>query len=129
MSGVVLIEALLATSIMSMVGIAVLVGLTTGFIGTQNLSNGRAAMDIAQSQMESVKDQDFRTDGSYTPFLAGDPELPDGFTISVAATKTDGNPLDGTEQIQLITVTVTYETHNGDKDLILEGYKSSREIS
>lgn len=58
-AGLALIEMLVAASLLGTVAITALLGLSTSLMATSNVANGRTAMDIAQSQMESVKSQDF----------------------------------------------------------------------
>ena len=48
--GISLIEVLIATSILSIVGMSLLLGLVTGIQTTDKVSRSRAATDAAQSQ-------------------------------------------------------------------------------
>jgi len=132
--GFALIEVLIATFILGTAGVAFLLGLTTGILGSQRVSQKRAALDVAQSQMEYVKEQEFNTVPTQDPDLVwrihygtlavGD--LPDGFNqtdITVEVKKTDGTTdADGTESVQLINVTVQFD--GGTRTVELSGYKA-----
>jgi type II secretory pathway pseudopilin PulG len=58
-AGLALLEMLVALSILSSIGVTALMGLSTGLMATSRVSNSRTALDIAQSQMEYIKAQDF----------------------------------------------------------------------
>jgi type II secretory pathway pseudopilin PulG len=60
-AGIALTEMLVATAILATVAVSALLGLSTSIKGTASVTNGRAAMDIAQSQMESIRKQPFAT--------------------------------------------------------------------
>ena len=57
--GVGLLELMVAVSIMGTVGVSLLLALSTGVLGSHRVSDGRAALDAAQSQLEYIKAQDF----------------------------------------------------------------------
>ena len=119
-AGFALIELLVAASILGSVGVTALLGLSTGILATSVVTNSRIATDIAQSQMESVKIEDFDDTVPFEYTVLPDTELPDGWDqsqIGIVATSES-------DDLQLITVTVTYA--NGTKSVVLEGYKSSR---
>jgi prepilin-type N-terminal cleavage/methylation domain-containing protein len=129
-----LLEVIIATAILGVAGVALLLGLTSGVLGSQRVSQKRAALDVAQSQMEFVKSQTFDNsstdgDGIGVYQTLDTSQLPKGFTqaniVLPQATKTDGNPLalDGSDRVQLITVTVTY--NGGKKSVTLSGYKGN----
>lgn len=58
-AGIALTEMLVATAILATVAVSALLGLSTSIKGTATVTNGRAAMDIAQSQMEYIREQPF----------------------------------------------------------------------
>ena len=118
-----LIEVLIATAILGTAGCAFLLGLTSGIMGSQRVSQGRAALDVAQAQLEFVKLQTWDASGaSYQKLTLG--QLHHGITpsdIDLSATLLSG------VQTQLITVTVHYD--GGNRSVTLEGYKTDRIIT
>lgn len=59
LAGIALIETLVAATLLGSICVTAFLGLSTGILATSKVNNGRTAMDIAQSQMESIKVQDF----------------------------------------------------------------------
>ena len=125
--GISLLEALIAVSIIAIVGSSIYIGLSMSIKGTDSVTKSRAAIDVAQSQMEAIKLQSFDTNPTPS-YLTLDPgDLPGGFTqsdISIDVTRIDETPADGTEDIHRIVVEVEYD--GGNKSVTLEGYKSNR---
>ena len=123
-----LIEVLIAVAILGTAGVAFLLGLTTGIMGSQRVSQKRAALDVAQSQMEYVKEQGFLAVVNPEYELLAEADLPDGFhqsDITITVAKTNGDPIDHPEDIetvQLISVTVQYD--GGTRTVELSGYKA-----
>ena len=119
-AGFALIEMLVAASLLGTIAVTALLGLSTGILATSVVTNGRIAMDIAQSQMEAVKIEPFDDTAPFEYTTLPDAELPDGWDQSQIGIVVTSESAD----LQLIEVTVTYA--NGTKSVVLEGYKSSR---
>jgi prepilin-type N-terminal cleavage/methylation domain-containing protein len=123
--GISLVEVLIATAILSITGMSLLLGLTTGIQTTDRVSDGRAATDAAQSQMESIKLADWSVNGTAYSVLPTD-ELPGDVNMSditITVTRPDGGSCLGNETLQRILVEVAY----GDDGVVaLEGYKADR---
>lgn len=110
-----LVEAVIATAILSVVGVTFLMALNTGVLSADSLSKERIAMDLARSQMEDIKSSVYEEDGSYDDITMPS-DLPQG-QISIGVSPVEVNYL------QLVTVTVSYG--NGD-NVTLECYNSAQ---
>ncbi len=114
------IEVLIATVILGIVVVGLLHGVVAGILGTRSVDMRTTAVNIARSQMEYIKAQPYDYTPPYYNVLPLD-ELPQGWSpsqIGIVAT-----PVDGSQYLQLITVTVSY----GDgQSFTLEGYRSNR---
>ena len=120
--GYLLIETVIAIAVIALVIVGLFQGLNVGIMGTYRDSQLNTALHLAQSQMESIKSEDYQV---YTD--EGDPggdeysiiDAPNGFTIGIAVSNIAGdNP---EEKLQQITVTVTFDE---DRTITVAGYKT-----
>ena len=122
--GYLLIEIVIAIAVIALVIIGLLQGLTVGIMGTYRDSQINTALHLAQSQMESIKSEDYQVytdegipDGDGYSII----DAPNGFTIGIAVSNIAGdNP---EEKLQQITVTVTFDE---DRTITVAGYKTDR---
>jgi len=119
-SGVTLIETVVALAILGMIGVTFLNGLTTASKAVLIADRQTTAINLAQSQMEWVKNVGYSYDTTeYSP--APIPGSKDYIDYSAAISAQPLNTPDN--GIQKITVRVY---HSGEPVMILEGYKVDR---
>jgi len=120
-----LIEVLIAIAIVSIITVTFMQALNVGIMGTHQVDSGTIALNLARSQMEYVKSQDYivyNTSCSATygiPYMTIE-ETPSGFTVNTTVCKVpdvDANIL------QHIAVTAT--SQDGTASVELEGYKTN----
>ena len=111
-----LIEVLVSVMVLAIIGLAFLSALDTGARATLIMDERTTARNLACSQMEYVKSQDYAA--SYTP--ASIPSGKDyvGYSANITA-----EPLHDADDIQKITVTIE---HNNKVVTTLETYKIDR---
>jgi type II secretory pathway pseudopilin PulG len=112
-----LVEVLIALGIMGAVAVVFLVAMSTStkavIVGHEQIS----AESLAKSQMESIKQENYRVDQQYTKISE-----PPGYHIQIAVERLDPQQdyTGDDEGLQKITVTITH----GQKTVFtLEGYK------
>ena len=109
-----LVEVLVAMAIMAIVVTIFLSALVTGGLGVRVVHERVTAENLARSQLEYVKNQDYITTTDYS--LISVPPSYSAYTITVQSPEiSDG--------LQLITVTVFYD---GDRTFTMEEYKVDR---
>ena len=112
-----LIEVLVSVMVLAMVGLAFLSALATSARATLIMDERTTARNLACSQMEYVKSQDYTA--SYTPAPIPDGDDYIGYSANITA-----ELLHGTEDgIQKITVKIE---HNNKVVTTLETYKVNR---
>lgn len=117
--GLSLIEVLIGLSILGVVIIALLAGLITAVLGVGQVDQRTMALNLARSQIEYIKSQDYIEPISNYAKVPDD-DIPARFTASDIAI--GGQILiDGV--LQQITVTVTYDD---GKSVQLDGYRTNR---
>ena len=100
-AGVILLEALIAISILGTAVTAGLLAISTSSIATQQTSISSTASWVATLQMESIQVAAYvMTPGQYTTV-----QSPTGFTVQNQTAAVPG----GDNDVQLVTVTVTYD--------------------
>jgi type II secretory pathway pseudopilin PulG len=98
--GVILLETLVAISIISTVVLASMTALSTASVASRQVDEETTAGIIVISQIESIKTQPYvATGGSYALV-----DTPDGYVVSNTTTAYFG----GDSNIQKVTVTVTH---------------------
>ncbi len=115
-----LIETLIAIALLGIIGVAFLSGLSTASKVLFITDERETAKNLAESQMENVKDQVYEYDDpqSYEQPDTPSTDYPD-YTISINA-----DPLHPADDgIQKITVVIK---HHGKEVITLEGYKVDR---
>lgn len=113
-----LVEVIIGVTILAVVIVGLLAALTTGILGIGRVDQRTMALNLAQSQLEHIKSQDYQTyDLTPTPYPTI-PSIPSGYTVAFIVSEVTGV---GTHVLQQITVTVTYD--NGSATLA--GYKSN----
>jgi len=109
-----LVEVLVAVAIMAIVLTIFLSALVTGSLGVSVVHERVTAENLARSQLEYVKNQDYITTTDYS--LISVPPSYSAYTITAQSPEiSDG--------LQLITVTVFYD---GDPTFRMEEYKVDR---
>lgn len=133
--GQALIELIIAIAVFAMVIVGFMQGMNMGILGTHRVRQSNAALDLARSQLEYVKQQGYilYNDDGYpvegpTYKTVAEADIPLGFSadyIEIAVENIDelDPPHHGTA-LQQITVNVTYE--NGTRSVEVVGYKSPR---
>ena len=119
--GQALIELTIAIAVIALVIVGLFQGLNVGIMGTYRVDVSNTALHLAQSQMESIKSQDYQvyTEGVPDGDAYSIIDAPNGFTIGIAVSNIDGeNP---EEKLQQITVTVTFDE---DRTITVAGYKT-----
>lgn len=114
--GVSLVEVLVALAITGSAVVMFLSSLSTGSKAVGSIYEKTAAEDVARSQLEYTKSQDYAAAPASYDNIAS---LPPGFTVSTEASAI----ADRDNNIQRITVTVY---HNGEPVLVKEDYKVNR---
>jgi len=113
-----LVEVVIGVTILAVVIVGLLAALTIGILGIGRVDQRTMALNLAQSQLEHIKSQDYQTyDLTPTPYPTI-PSIPSGYTVAFIVSEVTGV---GTHVLQQITVTVTYD--NGSATLA--GYKSN----
>jgi len=115
------IELTIAIAVFAMVIIGIFQGLNVGIMGTYRDSQLNTALHLAQSQMESIKSEDYQVYTEGVPDGDGYSiiDAPNGFTIGIAVSNIAGE--DPEEKLQQITVTVTFDE---DRTITVAGYKT-----
>jgi len=123
--GFTLIEVLISLAILGVIAVAFLGALGTASKGLVITDERQTAQNLAEAQMEYIKQQNYKTDLSqpYPKLGAGD--IPSGYDIGVGAVKLDpdGDGAGDDDGVQLITITITHSTKTV---LTLEDYKVNR---
>ena len=115
--GQTLIETLVALVILGMVAIIFLSGLAIASKSVIVSEERVTAENLAKSQMENIKKQNYKHSGSYSKIYIA-PELQaQGYDIELPAVEPVGSGL------QKVTVVVS---RNGEEILEIEGYKLDR---
>jgi type II secretory pathway pseudopilin PulG len=118
--GLSLIEILVAMGILAAVGIAFLGGMTTSSMATRTQHMQVTGEALAKSQLEYIKNQDYRVDMQYEVL---DPaQIPNGYSIDVLGEYMNprGDSTHNDDGLQKITITIG---RDGEIVLTLEGYK------
>jgi type II secretory pathway pseudopilin PulG len=117
-----MIEVVIALGIMAAVAVIFLVGMTTSsraVIVSQEQVTGES---LAKSQMESIKQQDYRVSLQYDKLVLSQEDINAGYDIVITAERLNprGDAEATDDGLQKITVTVT---RAGNTVFTLEGYK------
>jgi type II secretory pathway pseudopilin PulG len=118
--GLSLIEILVAMGILAAVGVAFLGGMTTSSMATRIQHAQVTGEALAKSQLEYIKNQDYRVDMQYEVL---DPaQIPNGYSINVLGEYMNprGDSTHNDDGLQKITITIA---RDGEIVLTLEGYK------
>jgi type II secretory pathway pseudopilin PulG len=116
--GMNLIEVLIALGILATVAVVFLVAMSTSskavIVGQEQVS----AESLAKSQMEFIKQQNYRADQLYAKL----DQIPAGYQIDIGVQRLDPKQeyMGADEGLQKITVTIT---RSGKTVFTLEGYK------
>jgi len=113
--GFMLIEVIVSVGLLSLIGIAVLIGLSTASMAVRVSDEQTAARNLAESQLQDIRKQPYAA--SYTPSAI--PAEYAGFSAAVNTlpiTSRDAN-------LQKIMVRVS---HQGNEILVLENYRVNR---
>jgi len=118
--GASLIEVMVALVLLSIIAVAFLGGLSTAFKANYIVDERSTAQSLAQSQMEYIKSQDYKSSGAYAELDEDD--VPEDYDIDLSVESIG----DG---LQKITAKIY---HNDDEHaepplFALEGYKGERE--
>jgi prepilin-type N-terminal cleavage/methylation domain-containing protein len=118
--GMTLIEVLVALGILAAVATTFLVSMATSskaVVVTQEQVSGES---LAKSQMESIKQQDYRVDQQYTKL--DQDQIPTGYDIQIVVQCMNprGDTTHNDDGLQLVTINITY---GGKTVFTLEGYK------
>ncbi|MBA7712416.1 hypothetical protein ES703_121390 [subsurface metagenome] len=121
--GFTFIEVVIALAVLGIIAGGFLGGLTTASKGLMIADERETANNLAEAQMEYVKNQEYDSTNNPPQYELLD-YIPDGYSISVPMAErldADGDGyLDEDEGIQKIAITVR---HNGKEVLTLEDYK------
>jgi len=111
-----LIEVLVATALLGILGVGVLA--TLGTVTKVLIINDQhqTAMNLAQAQMDFVQESSYAT--TYPTVLLAETDYPDSMEVATVAEHVPGRDAN----IQKITVTVT-RTSDGKVIFVLEDYK------
>ena len=113
-AGTSLVESLIAVAIAAIAITAFLAALSTGSMAVQRSDERVTAENLARSQVEDIKGQDYSSSGAYDSI-----DAPDGYSIAISASAIDGRNM---SEIQNVTVTVSYD----DGAVTIETYKANR---
>jgi prepilin-type N-terminal cleavage/methylation domain-containing protein len=118
--GFTLIEILVAMGILAAVGIAFLGGMITSSKATRIEHMQVTAEGLAKSQLEYIKNQDYRVDMEYEVL---DPaQIPNGYSIDILGEYMNprGDSTHNDDGLQKITISIA---RDGETVLTMEGYK------
>jgi len=120
-----LIEVLIAIAIISVVAVAFMQALGVGVMGTHWVDTGTTALNLARSQMEYVKSQEYIVYNTSCNPILGIPymtigEIPSGYSVNTIVCEVQDADAD---ILQHITVTAT--SQDGTTSVELEGYKTN----
>jgi type II secretory pathway pseudopilin PulG len=113
-AGLGLVETLVAVAILGTCVAAFAAGLSAGAMATGEHRTEAVAQELAQNQLESVKQAPFEPDGTYESVAA-----PENYAVDVTVAEVPGTDAD----IQKITVTIL---RDGESVLALADYKVNR---
>jgi prepilin-type N-terminal cleavage/methylation domain-containing protein len=112
-----LVEVIVAIALLSIIGVGLLSALGTGLQVMSQADISQSARNLAELQMEHLKQLGFQPSGQYPP--AAIPAAYADYTVAI-----DADPINGRDAfIQLVTVTVS---HNGEEVASVQGYKVSQ---
>lgn len=131
--GISLAETLIALAILAAVAVAFLLGLGTAYKAVTIAGQRTALESLAKSQLEAIKacpydDQVSEGHPDYSSCKITDilsqPQY-QGYDVTIQATRLDpkGDGYGNDDGLQKITVTVTYQEGDKQKQFTLEGYK------
>ncbi len=122
--GFTFIEVVIALAVLGIIAVGFLGGLATASKGLLIADERETANNLAEAQMEYVKNQEYDSTNNPPQYeLLDDIDIPDGYSISVPMAERldpEGDGLDDDDGIQKIAITVR---HNGKEVLTLEDYK------
>lgn len=113
--GVTLVETLIAVAVLGIAIVVFVAGLSTGTLSTSKVDRLSTAHELARSQMESTKDEEFVAAPHTYPSVSA----PTGFSVTSEATSITLGDAD----VQLITVEVSDAS---GVVFTLEGFKVDR---
>lgn len=120
--GFTFIEVVIALAIMGIISVGFLGGLTTASMGLLIADERETANNLAEAQMENVKNQGYDSINNPPQYSLMD-GIPGSYSIDeplAVRLDPDGDTLDDDDGIQKITITVK---HNGKAVITLEDYK------
>ena len=106
-SGFTLIEAVIGIALLSIVGVAVLVGISTSFKASATTDKISTGLALAQSQLEYIQTQPYAIadgDGNALYPRIADSSIPAGYSIS--SLKYDGSPHPSADDKKITAVTI-----------------------
>ena len=118
-SGVTLIETVVALAVLGLIAVTFLSGLVASSKAAFAADEQATAQNLAQSQMEWVKNASYNTTGYYSPGPIPSGKDYVGYSANITVEALPDHGID----IQKIIVTVA---HSGEQVITLEGYKVFR---
>jgi len=124
-SGFTLIEAVIGTALLVMVGAAVLTGISTAFKASATADKISTALALAQSQIEYIQTQDYQcADGAGNAAYTTVSVIPSNYSISISAISIDATTgLVSVPDAGLQKITVVVTQLNNPNPVTLVGYK------
>ncbi len=125
--GFTLIEALTGTALLVIVGVAVLVGVSTAFKASSTADKISTALAIAQSQIDFIHTQAYDSSGAYIAIdsdtRGADKQVITPYTMTINVVSIDADGDGTTDGLQEITVEVAQP--NSANTVTLVGYKAN----
>ncbi len=122
--GFTFIEVVIALAVLGIIAVGFLGGLATASKGLLIADERETANNLAEAQMENVKNQPYDSTNNPPQYeLLDDIDIPDGYSVEVPMAERldpEDDGLDDDDGIQKIAITVR---HNGKEVLTLEDYK------
>jgi len=126
-NGFTLIEAVIGIALLSVVGVAVLVGISTSFKASATADKISTALALAQSQIEFIHTQPYDPTGAYMriddPLRGADQQVLVPYTMTVTVALIDGAGADTVNDLGLQKITLKVYQANNPNPVTLVGYK------
>jgi type II secretory pathway pseudopilin PulG len=129
-SGFTLIEAVIGTALLVIVGVAVLTGVSTAFKASATTDKISTGLAIAQSQLDYIQTQTYDPAGGYlsidSPTRGAEQQNISPYTMQVTVLCIDANGNVSASDLGLQRITVEVRQPSSSNPVTIIGYKENR---